>query len=388
MRFMTVLTLMLTLTLFHMTLTAAKAQETPADPGANAALKYWDGFALLPTMDHEHELKLAEWNKRPLDAATLGLMQRSELSRKYLHRGTKLARCDWSLDYDDGLRLVMPHLSKSITLARLAALHARYEFEQGHWQAGWDDVAAILKFARHIQMTPIMIGVLVGYRIESMAIEAASPWLLELKAGISADSFAMLDALPAGAALSQLVLTETQIGPAWLVIELKQAEERKTGGWQAVWNEVLLAPVEEPGNPIQEFAKSVNSFEQAQKVLADHLALNDQLAKISGLPWKEFDVQYPEFVKRMKSVNPQAGFLLPNLEKFIPAQRRCLVQMSLLKAALAVVQGGHDKLQEIQDPFGDRPFEYRRLDNGFELKSKLVFKGAPVALTVGRPSNR
>ena len=221
---MTVLKLMLTLTLFHLTLTAAKAQKTPADPGANAALKYWDGFALLPTMDHELELKLAE--------------------------------------------------------------------------------------------------------------------------------------------------------------------ERKTGGWQAVWNEVLLAPVEEPGNPIQEFAKSVNSFEQAQKVLADHLALNDQLAKISGLPWKEFDVQYPEFVKRMKSVNPQAGFLLPNLEKFIPAQRRCLVQISLFKAALAVVQGGHDKLQEIQDPFGDGPFEYRRRDNGFELKSKLVFKGVPVALTVGRPSNR
>jgi len=62
--------------------------------------------------------------------------------------------------------------------------------------------------------------------------------------------------------------------------------------------------------------------------------------------------------------------------------------MALFKVALAVVQGGPEKLNGIQDPFGDGPFEYRPLDNGFELKSKLVIKDHPVTLTVGRAATR
>ena len=58
--------------------------------------------------------------------------------------------------------------------------------------------------------------------------------------------------------------------------------------------------------------------------------------------------------------------------------------MELLKAAIAVVRGGPEKLEAIKDPFGTGPFAYRRLDKGFELKSKLVFHDQPVSLTVGQ----
>jgi hypothetical protein len=50
---------------------------------------------------------------------------------------------------------------------------------------------------------------------------------------------------------------------------------------------------------------------------------------------------------------------------------------------MAVVQGGPDRLKDFKDPFGDGPFEYRALDRGFELKSKLLFRDQPVTLTVG-----
>ena len=60
----------------------------------------------------------------------------------------------------------------------------------------------------------------------------------------------------------------------------------------------------------------------------------------------------------------------------------------MLEAAMAVVQGGPDKLKDIKDPFGDGPFEYRALDEGFELKSKLTFNAQPVSLTVGRGTSR
>lgn len=114
------------------------------------------------------------------------------------------------------------------------------------------------------------------------------------------------------------------------------------------------------------------------------LPLYDQLAKMTALPWKEFDAQYPDFVKKAKAANPLAGYLLPAMDKVVAAERRHQTQIALFKAALAVVQDGPDKLKEIKDPFGDGPFEYRTLEKGFALKSKLLFKGQPVMLTVGK----
>ena len=99
-------------------------------------MKYWQAFALMPTLDKDQEKLLEQWSKVPLDAAALKLIEMSQGSLEYLHRGAKLLRCDWSLDYEDGSFLRLPYLPKARTLARLAALHARHEFEQGHWKGG------------------------------------------------------------------------------------------------------------------------------------------------------------------------------------------------------------------------------------------------------------
>jgi hypothetical protein len=53
-------------------------------------------------------------------------------------------------------------------------------------------------------------------------------------------------------------------------------------------------------------------------------------------------------------------------------------------AAIAVAEGGPEKLKDITDPFGAGPFEYKALDKGFELKSKLLFEGKSVTLTAGQ----
>ena len=127
----------------------------------------------------------------------------------------------------------------------------------------------------------------------------------------------------------------------------------------------------------------VKTFEQAVKWLEDMLPFYDQLAKMTTLPWKEFDAQYPEFAKEAKAVNPLADQILPLNDFMLATERRTQTRMALFNAALAVVQGGPDKLKDIKDPFGDGPFEYRALDKGFELKSKLLFNGQPVSLTVG-----
>ena len=119
-------------------------------------------------------------------------------------------------------------------------------------------------------------------------------------------------------------------------------------------------------------------------MVEDLLPLDDQLAKVAGLPWRDFDAQYPEFIKNAKASASLSGYLLPSLDKYVATVRRNETQRALFQAAIAVVRGGPDALKEVPDPFGDGPFAYRALDKGFELKSKLLFKGQPVTLTAGK----
>jgi hypothetical protein len=364
----------------------ALTADANSELGANAAMKYWQAFALLPALTKDQEKLVQEWNKVPLDAAALKLIDDSQGSRDYLLRGAKLAQCDWSLDYDDGIFLRLPYVSKSRLLARLTALHARHEFSQGHWEVGWEDVSAIRKLARHVESEPIMIAQLVGYAIEATAIDAAAPYLPELKSALPASTAAELAAFPAEPTISQLLLKEKEVGPLWMLKRLKAAERRLPGCWQTVWKETfdtIISASEGEVGANREAIQSVKSFEQATKWFDELLPLYDELVKLSALPWQEFDARYPEFVKKAKSVNPLAETFYPNLSKFLDSQRRHQTQSALFEAALAIVQGGPDKLKDINDPFGDGPFQYRALDKGFELKSKLLVKGQPLTLTVG-----
>jgi hypothetical protein len=374
------LALFLSQALLPLSPVTAQAPDAKPGSGANAALQYWQAFALLPTLDKDQEKLLQELNKVPLNAAALKLIDRSRLSRVYLHRGAQLPRCDWGLDYTQGIRLHLPHLGKARTLASLAALHARHEFEQGHWKTGADDVIDLLKLARHLEMDQMIIPNLVGYAIERTAIEAAAPYLPEMKAVLPEAATSVLDAPPTAPTFPQMVLFEKQIGAQWLIQELKNTERHKAGSWQAVWKEIF----DPPEHPEPGALQAAKSFEQAVQLLEDLLPFYDEQARVLALPWKEFDAQYPELIKKAKAANPLAGSVLPDMGKVVQRVRLAQTQRALFKAALAVVQGGPDKLKDIKDPFGDGPFEYRALDNGFELKSKLLYQEKPLTLTVGQ----
>jgi hypothetical protein len=376
--------LFFSLTLPALSPAPAQARDTKPDGGANAALKYWQAFGLLPTLDKDQAKLLEKWNKVPLDAAARQLIDKSSMSRLYLHRAAKLQRCDWNLNYQDGIRLVLPHLTKARVLGFLTALHARQAFEHGRWKTGAADVADLLQLARHLEMDHMIIPNLVGYLIERTATEVAAPYLPKLKTVLPRAASAVLAAPPAEPTLSQMVLMEKQIGAQWLIRELKAAEKRRKGAWKAVWKEVFSVPDEGGEISNRDLIKSAKTFKQAIHLLEDLLPRYDQLAKITALPWKEYDAQYPKFVKKAKAANPLAGFVLPNMGKVAQAQRRAQTQRALFKAALAVVQGGPDKLKDIKDPFGKGPFKYRALGKGFELQSKLHFGGKPVKLKVGK----
>ncbi len=366
----------LCLTLALLAASPANAQD-PTGLGANAALKYWPAFALMPPLDIHQETLLDRWNKVPLDAAAVRLIAESEDSRLYLHRGAKLPRCDWSLDYDDGPKLLLPYLARARDLARLTALHARHEFELGNAKAGADDTIAIFALARHTGSEPIMIGILVRYLIESIAVDLAAAYLPEMP-DVAPAIVSAYEALPPGATLSQAYSgMEKQHTVVWLARKLKEAEARKKGAWREVWKSAF------PGKNL-DVVDHVESFEEAVAQTEALIPLCETYARLAALPHDEFAAQFP----RRKAEPPLASWLLttPALARARKDQND--VRLAMLKAAIAVVRGGPETLKGTKDPFGDGPFTYRALDPGFELRSALLDHEKPVTLTVGRPKVR
>lgn len=368
--------LLIPLMLFGPTFAVAQSPNATSDLAANAAMKYWQAFAQMPTLDKDQEKLLGDWYKAPLDDAALKLIAASETSRLYLHRGAKLSRCDWSLNYEDGMGLLLPYLAKSRDLARHAGLHARHEFEKGHWDAGLEDVNAIMALARHVGNEPIMICILVRHLIEWVALDAVTPYLPELRER-SSKLLAAYDALPAGATLSQAYLSEKEHFIKWLIRKLREDEQKQPGAWR----DVLKIAAEAEG---EEIVKRVGTYEKALQLIEAVLPVSDQMAKLVALPKAEFDRQYPEFKKQTEAANFLAGSLITSAEKVLASERRNQAQIALLRAAIAIVQNGEGQLKNFPDPFGDGPFEYRAMDKGFELKSKLLHQDKPVTMTVGR----
>jgi hypothetical protein len=177
----------------------------------------------------------------------------------------------------------------------------------------------------------------------------------------------------------------------WLIRALKDAERREPGSWRGVWDrvfEAVLKASEQDEAPYRQTVRSVKTFEQAIEMLEGLARFYDEFSEMATLPPEALDARYPAFVARATAANPLAGLNLPSKDMFIPAQRRAQVRMALFRAALAVVQGGPDRLADAKDPIGGGPFEYHPLAGGFELKSKWLYKGKPVILTVGQGAAR
>jgi hypothetical protein len=355
---------------------AAQAPAPKPEPAANAALQYWQAFALLPDLDKEQERLLVEWRTTPLDQKARDLLAKADNSLMYLHRAAKLSHCDWGLDYRDGISMQLPHLVRSRTLARLAALRARQAFERGDWKSGRADATALMALARHIARDPFLVCMVLSHGIEGVTVDLVAPYLPAFKAPPQAVA-AMYEALPKGTTLRQAVLAEKVLVES-IIRQLREAEQKKQGGWRDMWKALCS------GSDIPEAIKGVESLDRAVKLMGEILPMYDELAKVVALPRGEFEREYPEFVRKAKAGSQVAQLLLPSMDKIVATEHRNQARMAMLLAAVAVIHDGPDKLKESKDPFGTGPFEYRALDKGFELKSKLLYEGQPVTLTIGQ----
>jgi hypothetical protein len=353
-----------------------------ADPATNAALKYYQGFELLTRLDKEQQKLLEQWDTIPLDGAAVKLLDDGRHTLLYLQRGAKLAHCNWGLDYEDGPTLLISHLQPARNTARLAALRMRYRFEQGDPQGALEDFVATLVLSRHVASDPILISILVQYAIEATAIEALAGHLPKLGTPALQTLAARLETLPPASTVAQAVrLIEKEQMLNWMVRKIKESEKQGQDAWREVIKQIAASEKE-----AEVFFKTVGPASAAEVLrivegMAQHY---DEMAKLLPLPKDQFEAQWPGFVQKARAANPMAAQILPSMDHFLASHYRAGTRMALFKAAIAVAQGGPDRLKTIRDPFGQGPFEYRALPQGFELKSKLTYKGEPVKLTVGQ----
>ncbi|HEX4588448.1 MAG TPA: hypothetical protein VH120_00855, partial [Gemmataceae bacterium] len=316
----------------------ATAARQPAQPTV-AALKYWQAFAQLPPRDDAQQKRLADWRTTPLDQAARRLATDGEKSMQYLRRGAAISRCDWSLDYEDGVSLLLPHLDKARTLTLLTCLRARIARADGHPEQEVENLLAAMTLGRHVA-DPIMVSQLVGQSIESHAGEAIALLLPDLQPASVKKVAERLDMLPAGTTLDQTILTERDYFGGWTIRWLKNMEQNGERDIRGKVRELLL------GNEDTAEVMKLLDDGSAKRLIEAMEALKpyyEEQRRLVALRRDQFQAQWPEF-ERKQSANPLAKLMMPALVKVIDARDRAKAKLELLKAAVAITRDGQPAL--------------------------------------------
>jgi hypothetical protein len=340
-------------------------------------MKYWQAFAQLPPRDDAQQRRLSEWRTTPVDDAARKLVGQADKGFLYLRRGSALPRCDWSLDYEDGVSLLLPHLDKARTLTLFACLKARIALTDGRPAEAVDDLQAAMTLGRHVA-DPIMICLLVDYKIEENAADALALLLPKLDAAAVKRVGEYLDKLPTTGTLEQTLVTEREHFVGWGIRWLQDLERKGGGGMRAKVQAMLGS---EDSDEVLKLVDDT-SAKRLIEALEGVKPFLDEQRRLVALPRDQFLAQWPA-LQAKQSANPAAKVMLPAVTKVVNARDRSRAYFALLRAAVAVVRDGQAALKQHPDPFGAGPFQYTAKPRGFELRSALEIDGKPVTLTVG-----
>jgi hypothetical protein len=369
---------------------AHTSAEAPSDLGANAALKYWQAFATLPKFtDAEQTRLMSEHLTMPLDAQARETLGKAEYALRMMHHAAALPRCDWGIDWEaDGIEVLLPQMGAARVLSSLACLRARMRFEEGHPAEALDDIVAATRMGRQVSRDGSLIGVLVGYSIEAWMIDAIALYVPKLDPGTIKDLKARLDALPQGGNPAAGLRACEEKTLDWFVHKVKSAKDKESlvailtpFAVLAIEGRARVSdPVAEGRALVDKFGGNVTSVLNFAEATRPSYAL---MAEKIGLPLPQFEQEFERETTRQAG-NPVFKLFFPAVAKVRQSQARAEVRRALLAAAFAVQLDGPDALKTQPNPVAGGPFEYTRLEGGFELRSMFGQDGQPMSLTVGR----
>lgn len=191
------------------------AAKGPAQAKApNAAGIYWQAFATMPKLTNEEHTSIVEAieaKTEPIGDETKEILSRFADSLDELNRAREVTPCDWQLDVDRGLDLLMPHVTKARDLSGVCLLRARERIASGDHVKALDDIIAVLKLGRDCASDPIVVSVLIGNIIERSAMEVAAAHLESLDRAQFTAFIKAYEELPTGNSMLQAVQKENAV---------------------------------------------------------------------------------------------------------------------------------------------------------------------------------
>lgn len=111
---------------------------------------------------------------------------------KPLRQAAALDACKFDLNFDDGIAMLLPHLSHLRGGARLFALEAVSRTERGETEAAAESIVNALRMGRAVRAEPVLISALVRIACDAIAAQHAERWVA--RSIPSADALARVEA--------------------------------------------------------------------------------------------------------------------------------------------------------------------------------------------------
>ncbi|MEM9365407.1 MAG: hypothetical protein AAGD07_05385 [Planctomycetota bacterium] len=353
----------------------------PVDPlDNNAALSYWQAFALLPPIDESARDELASVmrGEAAVSDAMREIVMASEHSLEFLHRGVHIESCAWGLAFELGPYAYLPHLGKARELSRTALMRARIRFKAGQVQEGIDDTLAAIRLGRHVGQDGVivLINILVGFAIELEAIETIADSLHRLNQQQRDDFEQELNRFPSRFDMKVAIQGERDVFLGWLLREIESGRSRDRIvdlAAESVKPQTIAQIKEASSEQLREWARETGVLYEA--VIAAVSKPNETLATAERLEAQ---------IEGQVASNPVTKMFLPAFGSTRLARKRYVTKKAQLSAAFALFRSGASalELEELRDPFGNGPFELHRVDEGVELVSDLKRGDTAVTLRV------
>lgn len=139
----------------------APSGEAPTSTAPNAAAAY---LALAAAMENAPRNENGDWTDEAIALHAGDLARVVEASRS--------PRCDFGVDYGQGLGTMMPHLGKVRGVARALRGDARLHLAAGHPDKAAQSVGAILRLASHVaRPARTSIEILVGVAVADLGAQ-------------------------------------------------------------------------------------------------------------------------------------------------------------------------------------------------------------------------
>lgn len=356
------------------------AFSNAAEDSGNAALAYWQAFAMLPATDKAQDKLLRDVVMSKLDERAKDLIKKSDGSLECLRRATTMPECDWGLGFSAGPHVVMPHLSKARQMARFACLHARHNIQSGKVNAALETLGDTLVLARRSGEDKILIGLLVQYAIEQLVIDVLAQELPDLEAAHLDTLAKRLDGLPEGSTMRSAIELEQEIYVGWA---RRVVRESKTDSEAVKKLHSLVAESDADDYPLPQVSR-----EQIAKWLDQTWEHYNELFDMLDAPPKVRKEKWGALQQRVTEENPFSAIVLPGLGPCCEVRDKQKAVWALFEAAIVIARHGAGRIPDLKDPFGDGPFKYEKTATGFRLGSQLDYRGKKVEFIVGRAEEK